>query len=118
VASIIAPPSASPTFLLDFRVFPGNSGGPVYISQADRRRPGSDQTQDVELITGMLTQQVELNNERLEIGIVTDAEFIRDTIALIDKPKGARPAPQEPEATPAAAAMTDAAAAVGQAVGD
>ena len=48
VASMIAPPKASPTFLLDFRVFPGNSGGPVFMSQADRRRPGSDQAEDVE----------------------------------------------------------------------
>jgi V8-like Glu-specific endopeptidase len=121
VASMIAAPSASPTFLLDFRVFPGNSGGPVYISQTDRRQPGSDQPQDVEFITGMLTQQVELNNERLEIGIVTDAEFIRDTIALLDKSKvpaaPLQPGAPEPPQPPQPATQTDVAA-VGQAVGD
>ena len=41
---------------------------------------------------GILTQQVELNNERLEIGIVTEAPFIRDTLALLDKPKALRAA--------------------------
>jgi S1-C subfamily serine protease len=85
VASPIEPASVSPTFLLDFRVFPGNSGGPVFIAEAARRRPGADQAQEVQFITGMLTQQVEPNNESLEIGIVTDAEFIRETVALLDR---------------------------------
>ena len=37
-------------------------------------------------IAGLLTQQVELNNERLEIGIVTHARYIRETIALLQNP--------------------------------
>ena len=40
VASPIERAAVSPTFLLDFRVFPGNSGGPVYIADTGRRRPG------------------------------------------------------------------------------
>jgi len=119
VASMIAPPTASPTFLLDFRVFPGNSGGPVFIAQQGRRHPGSAETEDVQFVTGMLTQQVELNNERLEIGIVTDAAFIRDTVALIDKhsqPLNPEAAPPGPPALPPPGA-TDTAA-VGQAVAD
>jgi hypothetical protein len=122
VASMVAPPSAgAPTFLLDFRVFPGNSGGPVFISDTNRRVPGEAEPKDAEFITGMLTQQVELNNERLEIGIVTDAAFIRDTIALLDQPKTAPPA--APAAPPAAAhapapGTAQDAAAVGQAVAD
>lgn len=82
----IAPAQAFPTFLLDFTVFPGNSGGPVFISQA-RRRVGSTDSQDVQFIAGLLTQQVELNNERLEIGIVTHAKYIRETIALMEDPQ-------------------------------
>ena len=121
VASPVVSPSSSPTFLLDFRVFPGNSGGPVFISEVDRHRPGADKAQDVAFVAGMLTQQVELNDERLEIGIVTDATFIRDTIALLDKPNG-KAAPGEPAAPPAdpttPATITDAAANVGAAVGD
>src|SRR4030095_12335637 len=84
----IAPAKIFPTFLLDFSVFPGNSGGPVYMSEQAHRRPGGDVqgSQDVEFIAGLLTQQVELNSERLEIGIVTHAKYIRETIALVDNP--------------------------------
>ncbi len=84
----IAPAKVFPTFLLDFSVFPGNSGGPVFVSRghqptgmtqvADKTDPG--------FIAGLLTQQVELNSERLEIGIVTHAKYIRETIALLANP--------------------------------
>jgi hypothetical protein len=84
----VAPAKIFPTFLLDFSVFPGNSGGPVFMrDEARRSTPDSAQTQDVEFIAGLLTQQVQLNNERLEIGIVTHAKYIRETIALLDDPK-------------------------------
>jgi V8-like Glu-specific endopeptidase len=82
----IAPASVFPTFLLDFAVFPGNSGGPVFMSGEPRRRRAGD-NQPSEFIAGLLTQQVELNSERLEIGIVTHAKFIRETLALIDDPR-------------------------------
>lgn len=81
----LTPSSDFPTFLLDFAVFPGNSGGPVFMAQADRRRPGANETQDLQFIAGVLTQQVELSGERLEIGIVTHAKFIRETLAMIDQ---------------------------------
>jgi hypothetical protein len=84
----IAPAKIFPTFLLDFSVFPGNSGGPVFMHEEARRTPadGSQPAQDVDFIAGLLTQQVELNKERLEIGIVTHAKFIRETIARLDNP--------------------------------
>ena len=121
VASPIEPDKVSPTFLLDFRVFPGNSGGPVFISQPDHRAPGSDSAaQPVQFIAGMLTQQVELNDVRLELGIVTDAEFIRETIAELDQPASQSvPAPNaRPAEAPALVASRDVSAAVGHAVGD
>ena len=110
----VAPAKAFPTFLLDFSVFPGNSGGPVFMHNDARRSPGdpSQSPQDVEFIAGLLTQQVELNNERLEIGIVTHAKYIRETLTLIDDPRapvtvavvepvtGARAASAEEAATP------------------
>ncbi|MBC7167171.1 serine protease [Phenylobacterium sp.] len=82
----LAPSKAFPTFLLDFTVFPGNSGGPVFMAEGARRRPGATESQEVQFIAGLLTQQVELNNERLEIGIVTHARYIRETLALMDDP--------------------------------
>lgn len=80
----LAPSAKFPTFLLDFSVFPGNSGGPVFMADGARRRPGAAETQEVQFIAGMLTQQVELGGERLEIGIVTHARYIRETISMLD----------------------------------
>jgi hypothetical protein len=74
----LGPSSQFPTFLLDFAVFPGNSGGPVFV-----KTTGLDGKPTL-AVTGMLTQQVELTGERLEIGIVTNARYIRETIALLD----------------------------------
>ncbi|WP_374571550.1 serine protease [Phenylobacterium sp.] len=109
----VAPADIYPTFLLDFSVFPGNSGGPVFMTgQAWRHQvraageAGADAAARTgapaagapseapmvgpdgqpEFIAGLLTQQVELNSERLEIGIVTHAKFIRETIARLDDP--------------------------------
>jgi hypothetical protein len=90
----LAPAKIYPTFLLDFSVFPGNSGGPVFVSRASKDEGGGMQQASNTtgpnpadgFIAGLLTQQVELNNERLEIGIVTHAKYIRETIALMQNP--------------------------------
>lgn len=102
----LSPSTAFPTFLLDFSVFPGNSGGPVFMAEAARRRPGAAEAQEVQFIAGMLTQQVELSGERLEIGIVTQARFIRETIAMLD---GVRPPDDRPTEPPPAGSKTAAA---------
>jgi S1-C subfamily serine protease len=87
----LGPAKAFPTFLLDFAVFPGNSGGPVFVSKPAAARSDVTQASTAApapqgFIAGLLTQQVELNNERLEIGIVTQAKYIRETIALLANP--------------------------------
>jgi len=90
----LGPANIFPTFLLDFSVFPGNSGGPVFVSRKPQTGPvvnASDGPVDNGFIAGLLTQQVELNNERLEIGIVTQAKYIRETIAMIQNPLAAAP---------------------------
>ena len=107
----LAPATNFPTFLMDFSVFPGNSGGPVFMAEGARRRPGSNESQEVQFVAGLLTQQVELSGERLEIGIVTHAKFIRETLAMLDQVPGApitqartaKPEPAMPGATPAVA---------------
>ncbi|PHY18425.1 serine protease [Caulobacter sp. BP25] len=107
----LAPASNFPTFLMDFSVFPGNSGGPVFMAEGARRRPGASESQEVQFVAGLLTQQVELSGERLEIGIVTHAKFIRETLALLDQLPGSgvtraragKSEPAIPGATPAAA---------------
>ncbi|HZL00324.1 MAG TPA: serine protease [Caulobacteraceae bacterium] len=96
----LGPSSEFPTFLLDFRVFPGNSGGPVYLDDGLQRREGAADTPEAHFIAGMLTQQVELGGESLEIGIVTEARFIRETVAELD----GHVVPSEPAAQPASVA--------------
>ena len=82
----VAPAKIFPTFLLDFSVFPGNSGGPIYMTDQDHRTGEAPGKPEPQFIAGLLTQQVELNHERLEIGIVTHAKFIRETLARVDNP--------------------------------
>lgn len=71
----VAPSAKYPTFLLDFSVFPGNSGGPVFV-----------RTGDSLMIAGLMTQQLEAGGQRLEIGVVTQARYIRDAITALDGP--------------------------------
>jgi len=109
----IAPAKIFPTFLLDFAVFPGNSGGPVFMNDLAHRRPGSSEAQPpeaVEFIAGILTQQVELNSERLGIGIVTHAKYVRETIALMDNPAAPITTVAEQPVTGAKAASAEEAA--------
>lgn len=79
----LSPTSAFPTFLLDFTVFPGNSGGPVFWTPTARRTPGAIEPEHP-FIAGLLTQEVRIKDERLEIGVVTHATFVREAIALLD----------------------------------
>ena len=102
----LGPAVNNPTFLLDFAVFPGNSGGPVYMAESSRRRPGASDSENTQFIAGILTQQVELSGERLDIGIVTHASFIREAIELLDTPsKAAQFAAASAAAVPAAQGM-------------
>jgi len=99
----LTPTAAFPTFLLDFNVFPGNSGGPVYTAGNLHRRDGApDEAQP--FVAGILTQEVELNSQTLQIGIVTQARYIRETLGLLDLPSGARPATPAPQVTETATA--------------
>jgi hypothetical protein len=76
------------SFLLDFRVFNGNSGGPVFMTPAVRRRPDAP-VMSTPLVTGILTQQTSVGEERLELGIVVRAEYIRQTLQMLDQPGAA-----------------------------
>lgn len=90
IASYPLWPAASfPTFLLDFSVFAGNSGGPVYMADRVRRRVGGSVDENMQFIAGLLAQQVMLTDERLEIGIVLHSVFIREALQmLIDVSRG------------------------------
>jgi len=103
----VAPSKEFPTFMLDFTVFPGNSGGPVFLTESSID-PITGQTNKVQLVAGLLTQELYgVNNERIGLGVVTQASFIRDTVALLDQkqPQAGAPitAAAKPAAQPAAA---------------
>lgn len=83
----LTPIRSFPVFLLDFPVFPGNSGGPVFWTPAARKLPGTVQP-DHPFIAGVLVSEVRPGDEPLGIGIVTHAAFVREVIALLDAPPG------------------------------
>ena len=79
----LGPVQNFPTFLLDFRVFDGNSGGPVFLP-GEANEPG--------MVAGVLVKQVESRGDRLEIGVVVHARHVREAIALLDRPQPVAPA--------------------------
>jgi len=79
----LSPVQSFPTFLMDFRVFDGNSGGPVFLPGAGGK-PG--------VVAGVLTKQVESRGDRLEIGVVVHARHVREAITLLDRPTPTPPA--------------------------
>ncbi len=95
----LTPVAAYPTFLLDFRVFAGNSGGPVFITPDMRRHPGAAPA-DAPFVAGMLTKQSMENEGPISLGVVIQAVYIRRLIASLDQ---APSATEAPAAQPAAA---------------
>lgn len=79
----LTPIRAFPTFLLDFAVFPGNSGGPVFWTPAARKLPGTVQPEHP-FVAGVLVQEMRVRDETVGIGIVAHAEYVREAIALMD----------------------------------
>ena len=74
----LSPADRYPTYMVDFNVFSGNSGGPVYAAAPKPAARGEI------VITGMLTQQIRTEGQRLAIGNVTQADFITETLSLLD----------------------------------
>jgi len=79
----LTPVENFPVFLLDFPVFPGNSGGPVFWTPAARKLPGTVQP-DHPFIAGVLTSEVRPSDEPLGIGVVAHAVYVREAIGLLD----------------------------------
>jgi hypothetical protein len=77
----LSPADRYPTYLVDFDVFAGNSGGPVYMALAPPANAPDARSRVV--VTGLLTQQIKIDNDRLAIGNVTQADFISETLTLL-----------------------------------
>ena len=83
------------SFLFDFEVFPGNSGGPVYFVDKGRRYGGIIHgSETIQFVAGIVTEHkyyiksVKPQNVllgKLNLGVVVPAHFIKETLALLDK---------------------------------
>lgn len=95
----LLPTETVKTFLFDFRVFGGNSGGPVYFVQTDRLYGGSVHLgQTIAFIAGLVSQQKIFSQvtsglyERavrevpLDLAVVVDASLIRQAIEMLPPP--------------------------------
>jgi hypothetical protein len=97
----LLPTSSTRTFLLDFRVFKGNSGGPVYY--APRELPGSAIVCcSPQFIMGLVSQEASLDMPyselQLSLGVIVHASLVK---AVIDS----LPTPETREAQDAATAV-------------
>ena len=88
----LTPIRSFPTFLLDFAVFPGNSGGPVFWTPTARKLPGTV-TPEHPFIAGVLVQEMRVGGETVGIGIVAHAEYVKQAIAMLDAPPAAAVTP-------------------------
>lgn len=74
------------TFIVDFNVFGGNSGGPVYLYDSDWHKRGSGgilPPVQLHMVMGLVSSQVLMNNsgkERLGLANVVTAVSIKETI--------------------------------------
>jgi hypothetical protein len=86
----ITPAKTVRSFLFDFRVFDGNSGGPVYFSVLGRSYGGSYHIdQYVQFIAGLVSQQSFAtlgNNAPLQLAVIVPAQFIAETVSLLPEP--------------------------------
>ena len=97
----LLPTKNTKTFLLDFRVFPGNSGGPVYISfTGERIYDGAIQMGTAfNFIMGLVSEEIRVTEklkqlysfreEQTPLGLakIIHASLIRETIALLPPPR-------------------------------
>jgi len=78
----LLPAKVTKTFLFDFEVFPGNSGGPVYFVDKGRIYGGKRRLGEIiKFVAGIVTRQ----HEELRLAVVVPAHFIKETLALLDK---------------------------------
>jgi hypothetical protein len=87
----LLPTESTQKFLFDFPIFPGNSGGPVYLSSNNRTYGGRMHTgETVHFIVGLVTQQVVENltseKERLSLASVIHARLIKKAVAMLPEP--------------------------------
>lgn len=87
----LTPASKCRSFLFDFSIFKGNSGGPVYCYYQSRKYGGEihlDLT--IQAIVGLVTEQAfstAFPDQPLQLAVVIPAQFIKETIASLPESK-------------------------------
>ena len=83
------------TFLMDFQVFKGNSGGPVFLMTNLRAASGTVAVGPVLSLVGLVSQEqqfkerieslaeITVRTHRMGLAVVVHAHFIRETIDLL-----------------------------------
>jgi S1-C subfamily serine protease len=86
----LLPTKFTKTFVVDFNVFGGNSGGPVYLYDSDWHKRGSgivSSPTQLQIIMGLVSSQAVTNTpkgqERLGLANVVHASIIKETIDLL-----------------------------------
>lgn len=91
----ITPTKEIKSFLFDFQVFGGNSGGPVYFIGLNRKYKGSVHIGEVRFIMGLVSEElvveeqvvsmseISLKKHPLSLAKVIPAVFIKETIDLL-----------------------------------
>jgi S1-C subfamily serine protease len=86
----LLPTKITKTFVVDFNVFGGNSGGPVYLYDSDWHKRGSGRVgapTQLQMIMGLVSSQAVTNTpkgqERLGLANVVHASIIKETIDLL-----------------------------------
>lgn len=91
----LVPIKSVKTFLYDFNVFEGNSGGPVYFVDSNRSYAGATHIGKIQFLMGLVSQQKFIEEqvqslrqtfqERYQLGlaVVIPAAFIKETIGRL-----------------------------------
>jgi hypothetical protein len=98
----LLPTERTKTFLLDFKVFKGNSGGPVYYAPREMRG-GAVVCCPPKFIMGLVSQEASVTQAysefQLSLGVIVHASIIKSSIEMLPKP-------ETPEAYAAQVPMT------------
>jgi hypothetical protein len=80
------PTKQHPTFLYDFEVFGGNSGGPVFMVESNRNFKGCTHIGKIQFVAGLVSEQHVCLNERLALSVVVSSPLILETINMLPSP--------------------------------
>lgn len=94
----LLPTAKTGTFLLDFAVFPGNSGGPVYLSESTRSYHGSTSLGGFNFLVGLVSEEklqteqligifsAEMHQYQLGLAVIVHASLVKQAIDMLPAP--------------------------------